>query len=147
MKITLCSSAKFFEKLWDIKKSLEEIGHEVLLPSMKDFLLLGEDSLAKIQYDLINEHFQKIDQSQAVYVANYDKNGIEGYIGGNFFLEMGLAFYRKIPIFLLNDIPQQVSYREELIALKPIVVGEDWNKLDVILKKNYETCPTPTSRS
>ena len=147
MKITLCSSAKFFEKLWDIKKSFEEIGHEVLLPSMKDFLLLGEDSLAKIQYDLINEHFQKIDQSQAVYVANYDKNGIAGYIGGNSFLEMGLAFYRKIPIFLLNDIPQQVSYREELIALKPIVVGEDWNKLDVILKKNYETCPTPTSRS
>ncbi|MBN2566776.1 hypothetical protein JXB02_01665 [Candidatus Woesearchaeota archaeon] len=146
MKITLCSSAKFFEKLWDIKKSLEEIGHEVLLPSMKDFHHLGEDSLAKIQYDLINEHIQKIDSSHAVYVANYDKNGIAGYIGGNSFLEMGLAFYRKIPIFLLNDIPQQVSYREELIALKPIVVGEDWNKLDDILKKFYETRPTPTSR-
>ena len=145
MKITLCSSAKFFENLWDIKKSLEEIGHEVLLPSMKDFHHLDEDSLAKVQYDLINEHFQKIDQSQAVYVANYDKNGIAGYIGGNSFLEMGLAFYRKIPIFLLNDIPQQVSYREELIALKPIVVGEDWNKLDDILKKFYETRPTPTS--
>jgi len=146
MKITLCSSANFFEKLWDIKKSLEEIGHEVLLPSMKDFHHLGEDSLAKIQYDLINEHFQKIDQSHAVYVANYDKNGIVGYIGGNSFLEMGLAFYRKIPIFLLNEIPQQVSYREELIALKPIVVGENWNKLDDILKKFYETSPTPTSR-
>ena len=60
-------------------------------------------------------------------------------------MEMGLAFYRKIPIFLLNDIPQQVSYREELIALKPIVVGEDWNRLDDILKKFYETRPTPTS--
>jgi len=146
MKITLCSSAKFFEKLWDIKKSLEEIGHEVLLPSMKVFHHLGEDSLAKIQYDLINEHFQKIDQSHAVYVANYDKNGIAGYIGGNSFLEMGLAFYRKIPIFLLNDIPQQVSYREELIALKPVVVGENWNKLDDVLKRFYETRPTPTSR-
>ena len=145
MKITLCSSAKFFEKLWDIKKSLEERGHEVLLPSMKDFHHLGEDSLAKIQYELINEHFQKIDQSHAVYVANYDKNGIAGYIGGNSFLEMGLAFYRKIPIFLLNDIPQ-LSYREELIALKPIVVSEDWDKLDNILKKFYETRPTPTSR-
>ena len=146
MKITLCSSAKFFEKLWDIKKSLEEIGHEVLLPSMKVFHHLGEDSLAKIQYDLINEHFQKIDQAHAVYVANYDKNGIAGYIGGNSFLEMGLAFYRKIPIFLLNDIPQQVSYREELIALKPVVVGENWNKLDDVLKRFYETRPTPTSR-
>jgi hypothetical protein len=147
MKITLCSSAKFFDNLWDIKKSLEELGHEVLLPSMKDFHHLREDSLAKIQYDLINEHFRKIDQSHAVYVANYDKNSIAGYIGGNSFLEMGLAFYRKIPIFLLNNIPQQISYREELIALKPIVVGEDWNKLDNILKKFYETRPTSTSRS
>jgi len=74
MKITLCSSANFFDNLWDIKKYLEERGYGVLLPSMKDFHHLGEDSLAKIQYDLINEHFQKIDQSHAVYVANYDKN-------------------------------------------------------------------------
>ena len=135
MKITLCSSAKFFDKLWDIKKSLEEKGYEVLLPSMEDFHHLGEDSLAKIQCDLITEHFNKIDQSQAIYVANYEKNGVAGYIGGNTFLEMGLAFYKKIPIFLMNDIPQQISYREELVALKPIVVGENWDKLESILKK------------
>jgi hypothetical protein len=145
MKITLCSSAKFFEKLWDIKKSLEERGYEVLLPSMKDFHHLGEDSLAKIQYELIDEHFKKIDQSHAIYVANYDKNEIAGYIGGNSFLEMGLAFYKQVPIFLLNDIPQQIGYREELIALRPVVVGENWDKLDDILKKFYETRPTPTS--
>lgn len=137
MKITLCSSAEFFEKLWDIKNSLEKRGYEVLLPSMKDFHHLEEDSLAKIQYDLINDHFKKIEQSGAIYIANYEKNGIAGYIGGNSFLEMGLAFYRKILIFLLNDIPQ-VSYREEMIALQPIVVGEDWDKLDDILKKFYD---------
>ena len=57
---------------------------------------------------------------------------------------MGLAFYRKIPIFLLNDIPQQVSYREELIALKPIIVGENLDRLDDILKKMYETRPMLT---
>ncbi|MEK6969863.1 MAG: hypothetical protein AABW48_05540 [Nanoarchaeota archaeon] len=134
MKITLCSSATFFEQLGDIKKSLEERGYEVFLPSMKDFHHLEEDALAKIQYDLINEHFQKIEQSDAIYVANYDKNGVAGYIGGNSFLEMGLAFYRKIPIFLLQEIPPQISYREELIALQPIVVGEAWDKLDDILQ-------------
>ena len=134
MKITLCSSATFFEQLGDIKKSLEERGYEVFLPSMKDFHHLGEDALAKVQYDLINEHFQKIERSDAIYVANYDKNGVAGYIGGNSFLEMGLAFYRKIPIFLLQEIPPQISYREELIALQPIVVGEAWDKLDDILQ-------------
>ncbi len=139
MKITLCSSATFFKKLRNIKKSLEEKGYEVLLPSMEDFHHLDEDSLAKIQHNLINEHFRKINQSQAIYVANYNKNQIAGYIGGNSLLEMGLAFYRKIPIFLLNDIPQQISYREELIALKPIVVGESWDKIDSILKKFSKT--------
>ncbi len=138
MKITLCSSAKFFEKLWNIKKSLEKRGYEVFLPSMKDFHQLNETALAKIQYDLINKHFQKIEKSDAIYVANYDKNGIAGYIGGNSFLEMGLAFYKKIPIFLLNDIPRDLSYREEVIALRPIVIGENWDNLDKILRKSYK---------
>ncbi|MBU1632186.1 MAG: hypothetical protein ABH824_00600 [Nanoarchaeota archaeon] len=138
MKITLCSSAKFFDKLWDIKIALEKRGHEVLLPSMQDYHHLEEDALAKIQYDLIGEHFRKIEQSDAIYVTNYDKNGIAGYIGGNSFLEMGLAFYKGIPIFLLNDIPQEVNYKEELIALQPIVVGEDWNKLSRILQEHYQ---------
>ena len=138
MKITLCSSAKFFDRLWDIKRSLEERGHEVLLPSMQDYHHLEEDALAKIQYDLIGEHFRKIEQSDAIYVANYDKNGIVGYIGGNSFLEMGLAFYKGIPIFLLNDIPQEVNYKEELIALQPTVVGEDWDRLSKILQEHYQ---------
>ncbi len=130
MKITICSSAQFFEKLWDIKKSLEEKGHTVLLPSMVDYHHLSEDALAKIQYDLIRDHFEKIKQSDAIFVANYNKNGVEGYIGGSVFLEMGVAFHQNIPIFLLHDIPQQSSYREELIALQPIVIGMNWEMLD-----------------
>ena len=129
MIIALCASAKFFDKLWSIKEELENRGHSVLLPSMKDFHHLNENSLAKIQFDLIKEHLNKINKSDAIYVANYDKNGIRGYIGGNAFLEMGKAFDKGIPIFLMNPIPENISYREELIALQPIVVGQDWNKL------------------
>lgn len=135
MKITLCSSAQFFEKLWKIQKELEERGYEVLLPSMIDFHHLAEDALAKIQGDLITEHFRKIERSDAILVVNYEKKGIKGYIGGNTFLEMGLAAYREIPIFLVNSIPEHVSYREELLALKPIVIGENWDTLATVLKE------------
>jgi len=135
MRITLCSSTAFFDRLLDIKKDLEARCHQVHLPSMKDFKV--EDSIAKIQYDLISDHFRKIADSDAIYVANYDKNGITGYIGGNTFLEMGLAFYRKIPIFLMKEIPHQMNYRDELIALKPILVGKDWEALDDYLNKYY----------
>lgn len=143
MKITLCSSAKFYERLYGIKNSLEERSYEVFLPSMVDYHYLEEDALAKIQHDLILGHFRKIEESNAVYIANYEKNGIAGYIGGNTFLEMGMAFYKRIPIFLLNNIPNKISYREELLALKPIVVGEDWDKLDNILKRIYENLQNP----
>lgn len=134
MKITLCSSVRFFDRLWDIKKALEERGHEVFLPSMKDFHHFEENSLAKIQHDLIRKHFERIGRSDAVFVANFEKEGVKGYIGGNSFLEMGKAFDKRIPIFLLNDVPEQSSYREELVALKPVVVGRDWDKLDRLLK-------------
>ncbi len=137
MKITLCSSAAFFDRLHGIKKALEERGHEIFLPSMVDYHHLEEDALAKIQYNLIRDHFKKIDESHAIYVANYDKNGIYGYIGGSVLLEMGKAFDRGIPIFLMWGIPVNISYREELIALQPVVVRENWSYLDTLLREYY----------
>ncbi|MBW2966391.1 hypothetical protein KY342_04780 [Candidatus Woesearchaeota archaeon] len=137
MKITICSSSSFFQRIKDIKEGLEKTGHEVLLPSMQEFPR-QEDVWAKIQYDLIKDHFRKIDQSHAIYIANFDKNGIEGYIGGNSFLEMGKAFDKGIPIFLLNDIPQQ-NYTDEIIAMKPVVVGSDWAKLNKYLIEFYKS--------
>lgn len=83
MRITLCSSAKFFGRLLDIKKNLEEKGHIVLLPSMVDYHHLTENALLKIQHDLIQDHFKKISECDAIFVANFDKTGIEGYIGGS----------------------------------------------------------------
>lgn len=131
MKITLCSSARFFDRLYEIKRELEKQGHEVFLPSMKNYHELEETALAKIQHDLIKEHFKQIDKSDAIFVANFDKD-IKGYIGGNSLLEMGKAFDKGIPIFLLNNIPE-VSYKEEIKAMKPIVVGTDFKKLSSCL--------------
>ena len=90
---------------------------------------MEETALAKIQYDLIKDHFAKIDQSDAIYVVNYEKNGIRGYIGGNCFLEIGKAFDKGIPIFLFDEASKESPYREEIIAMQPVVIGEDWNRL------------------
>jgi hypothetical protein len=126
MNIVLCSSAKFFDKLPEIKHELVKRGHEVYLPSMQDFHSLEETVLMKIHHNLIKDHFRKIDDSHAIYVANFEKNGIAGYIGGNVFLEIGKAFDKGIPIYLMNEIPKSIGYREELLAMQPIVIGTDW---------------------
>ena len=128
MKITLCSSAKFFPKLNEIKEALENKGHEVFLPSMTDYHHLEETALAKLQYDLIRDHFAKIDKSDAILVANFEKNNVKGYIGGSALIEMAKAFDKGIPIFLMNDIPE-IGYREEIIAMQPIIIGTDWEKI------------------
>ena len=63
-------------------------------------------------------------------VVNFDKNGIENYIGGNVFLEMGAGFVFEKPIYLLNPIPKQDNY-EEILALEPIIIGGDLSKIEV----------------
>ncbi len=132
-KICLCSSRKFFDKLKIMKKDLEELGYEVLLPSMNniqdDFYLKNrrETEFAKIHYDLIRNHFKKIEKSDAILVCNYDKKGIKGYIGGSVLIEMAKAFDSDKPIFLLNSVPE-IDYRAEILAMQPI----ELNKLENI---------------
>ncbi len=61
-------------------------------------------------------------------VCNYPKNDIDGYIGANTLIEMGLAFYLEKPIYLLNPIPE-ISYKEEILGMKPIVLNGDLEKI------------------
>ena len=66
--------------------------------------------------------------ADAALVANFDKNGVVGYIGANTLIEMGVAFYRKKPIYVLNSIPE-MSYTEEILGMQPIVVNGDLAKI------------------
>jgi nucleoside 2-deoxyribosyltransferase len=126
-KICLCSSRRFFDKLEEIGGRLKNLGFDVFFPSMRniqdDFLLSNKDetAFAKIHYNLIKNHFKKIDESDAVLICNFDKDEIKGYIGGNTLMEMAKAFDKGISIFLLNPIPE-INYRAEIIAMQPIIL-------------------------
>ena len=61
-------------------------------------------------------------------IANYPKKGVEGYIGGNSFLEMGFAHVLDKKIYLLNDIPEMI-YSDEIKAMQPVVLNSDIDKL------------------
>ena len=125
MIITICSSAKFYDKIPKIKRELEDLGHQVLTPSLE---FSRQDAKLKIENDLIMKHFKKIELCDAVYITNYNTNEVKGYIGGNTLMEMGLAYYLGKNIFMLNEIPK-MPYTDEIIAVKPIVIGTDWDKL------------------
>lgn len=143
MKITLCGSIAFITEMYELKESLEKMGHEVQAPpefipaesggqihsleyyKHKKSRLKDDDSFWKQHHQRIRDHFDKVEWADCILVANYDKNNIPGYIGPNTLMEMGLAFYLKKPIFVLKNLPGEISYKEELLGLNPIVINED----------------------
>jgi len=126
MKITICGSMSHLEKLKDAEKNLLELGHEVFMPV--DFgvnyqtISINDFGQLKKEKNAIKEHFEKIRKSDAVLICNFSKNGIENYIGGNSFLEIGFAHILEKKIFLLNPIPKML-YESEIIATEPIVIN------------------------
>lgn len=121
MKITICGSMKFDEKMSEVKGQLEGMGYEVEKPNVAEVHTYGDDldKNADIKQGFINEHFRKIDTSDAILVVNEDKNGIENYIGGNTLIEIAHAYTQGIEVFLLHPVPN-VSYADEIRGMHPI---------------------------
>jgi hypothetical protein len=130
MTITICGSIKFFDDMVKIQKDLEDRGHTVLMPVKADGVdYWAEDNTSRVQakktLELINEHFHKIEKSDAILVVNITKKDIENYIGANTFLEIGFAHYRDKNIFLLNPVPDQPYIIDEIQTIDPIVINGD----------------------
>ena len=143
MKIIICSSIDFTDKIKEVMDELVALGHEVHIPftsrriidgefTLEDFRAekkeYGDGSFRKIQDDVIRKYFKLIGEYDIVLIINEEKKGIEGYIGGNTFLEMGFAHVLGKKIYLYNDIPQ-MPYYDELVAMSPKVIGGDLTKL------------------
>lgn len=142
MKLTLCGSIAFINEMDTLRQKLEALGHEVKMPPMTGTDHHG-NAISSLEYyaikkqvgdDLthpfwaghearIRAHFDKVAWCDAVLIANYDKNGVAGYVGPNTLMEMGLAFFLRKKIFMLQPIPA-VPWREEILGMKPVVIGE-----------------------
>ena len=137
MRIAVCGSLTFHTELRVAARTLESLGHTSIVP--KSLALIEENGYTKPEtvserlaaedrYDFIREHFKNIEASDAIVVVNPEKNGTKGYIGGNTFLEMGLAFYLGKPIYLMYAIPH-LGYELELASMRPIVLHGDLSKI------------------
>ncbi|MDO8668120.1 MAG: hypothetical protein Q7K35_03405 [bacterium] len=141
MKITLCGSVKFADKIVEMHKRLAELGHEPQIhPDMFgiadgtareliDAKNNGEHYQIKIKYNFIRAWYDLIINGDAILVCNFDKNDIKNYIGGNTLMEMGFAHVNNKKIFLLNPIPEEVSYVDEIKAMVDVVLDGDLTKI------------------
>ena len=105
MKIIICASIQFTKEISEIATTLRNNNHSVEIPLTSEKILNGELSLEdfnkenqkgegsniKIKDNIIKKYYEKIKACDAILVLNYRKKGIDNYIGGNTFLEMGFA--------------------------------------------------------
>ena len=153
MKLVVCGSIAFYKEMEELKAALESRGHEVLIPLLDNELPpeFGGDrkiyfgkyieenggmaafppdhKLWQLKRKAINDHFDKIKEGEAVIIANHDKRGITGYVGGNTLIEMGLAFFLNKPIYVLNPISDEISYKQEIYGMNPILLEGDLSKI------------------
>lgn len=131
MKITICGSMQFEPEMAQAARELEDKGYLVDKPNVVEGHVYADnlDANATLKRGFIDEHFAKIDTSDAILVINKDKNGIEHYIGGNTLIEIAHAYAQGLDIFLLNPVPE-VGYADEIRGMHPILLNGNLGGID-----------------
>ena len=126
----------FTEKMLEVKRHLEELGHKVYVSSFSEKYVGKTEKEKEVltifhknKKDAIREFWNKIKVSDAILVLNYDRRGITNYIGGNTLMEIGFAHVLEKKIFLMNPIPDIEYYKSEIEAVSPIIIDSDLTKI------------------
>ena len=135
-EIVICSSAAFYKQMVGVENELKNLGFKVAIPLTANRMKKSGDfnvekyktwyknpSDYKRKSFLTKHHFNKVAKGDIVLVLNYEKNGVAGYIGGAVLAEMSLALHYGKKIYILNPIPESVSYKEELYGAMPIILN------------------------
>jgi len=142
MKITLCGSITSAKNLVNIYEQLEKMGHQPMMGEGMFLLANGtseqiqdrqnglENHEIKKKYGIIKWWYNCIKSGDAILVCNFDKNGIKNYIGGNTLMEIGFAHVNDKKIFLLNPVPEDLSYVDEIKAMVDIIIHGDLTKIN-----------------
>jgi len=109
--LSICGSMDFIDEMETIATEQTAVGWTVFTPQRAEADFRWEDLSAaeRIQRkkEYIDAHLENIRQSTAVLIANYRKNGIDGYIGANSLMEAAMAYTLDIPVYFLFPIGAQ----------------------------------------
>lgn len=141
MKITICGSSTFKKQMLEYRDKLFAMGHEAIVhPDYEAFVkgekqeiwnqvVNGEHAEAKKAQGYIKWYYDAICSSDGILVLNFDKKGIKNYVGGNTLMEIAFAHVNDKKIFLLNEIPEDVSYSDEIKAMYDVVLNGDFDNI------------------
>lgn len=109
--LSICGSMQFIDEMESIAAKLVTAGWTVYTPQREEagfrWESLTEKERLQVKKAYIDEHLEKIRHSTAVLIANYPKNGIDGYIGANTLMEAAMAYTLGVPVYFLFPIGVQ----------------------------------------
>lgn len=135
MKIFIASSKYHYHRIPEIKKRLEELNHTITLPNSyenpfkeEEIKKLSEEEHIKWKSEMMKKDKKNIGPNDAILVLNFEKNGIQNYIGGATFLEIYKSWELGKKIFFFNSIPEGIL-KDELIGFNPTILDGDLEKI------------------
>jgi hypothetical protein len=135
MKIMICCSKHFYDRIPAIKAALEQRGHTVTLPNSYDAPLMELSLKAKSAAEhaawkrsMLRKDKENIAPMDAILVLNFEKNGQPNYIGGATFMEIATAFTLEKKIFLYNPIPESI-FKDELLGICPTILEGNLSRI------------------
>lgn len=151
MKIYVLGSTTFMKEMVNAKNQLRELGYDGWIhPHYEAFVrgekqdqlrraANGEFAAVKRENNYLRVHYKHILESDAVLIVNLEKKGIKNYIGGNVLIEMGQAYVNDKTIFLLNGIPTDVPYTDEIECMDPVCLHGDLKNISESQKDENDT--------
>ena len=131
MKIMICCSTTFYDRVEEISNKLISKGYSVIYPNgylENNFELdenVSDEEYSSFFRNMYQESIDKIKEIDAILVLNYDKNKngdiYKNYIGASTFLEMYEAFMNNKKIFLFNEIPENMLF-DEIKSFQPTII-------------------------
>jgi hypothetical protein len=135
MKIFIACSKHLYYKIPKIKEYLESLGHKITLPNSyekpfkeEEIKKLSKEEHIKFKQKMMRLHEPKIKENDAVLVLNFEKKGIQNYIGGATFMEVVKAWELNKKIFFWNSLPN-CSFTDELLGINPVILNGDLTKI------------------
>jgi len=109
--LSICGSMDFIDEMETIAAELTASGWTVFTPQRAEagfrWEALSAEERIQRKKVYIDVHLANIRRSTAVLIANYPKNGINGYIGANTLMEAAMGYTLGVPVYFLFPIGAQ----------------------------------------
>jgi len=116
MTTCVIGSMRDLNRIQDIAGLLRDRGQKVVLPLDTSGALFGDH--AKAKHDFMQGMYEQIKKCDAVLVVNdAERGGLNGYIGPNSFLQLGMAMAMGKTLYALDKWDERLPYNEELGAM------------------------------